>query len=913
MTHQEPANMTNPFPSGKVRFFGRSLGEDAVALAVFSLYVFLVYRGFYLHDNLPAHDPMVLYYLNFFQMVRDWTLANGEIMQWFYCQLMGYDFLGQEPVANAMVLSNLIFLLPFDVNTIHVVGTNLVLVVFGYLCYGFLRSLGFSLWAVYPAVALAMAPVGWASNSILLGVFMSAGVALLPLCLFLLRNLVITEGRSWSNLAGLCLVLALMYLLSGAMLSYMSFKLFGPYLIYLVVVRALHHRRQGQGAMRFLGRLALSLGLVGMVTFLLCGYQILPFLDNMAGGGYREGHHIAALSIWEIISPLSVLPHNLDLMAGQTYLVQAHTVVQDFFDLLGLKWQSHRQHLYLGIVLLPLLWVGLRRRLFTMETAIFPALLLFYWFSFTSWGSFLALEQVFKGIPMQNLPVISLRLCAAVVVATVLHWGLSHTDPARLKSALRDRGLWIIGGVLVLGLVLLAGLFLYARKGALPNLYLWGPLVNTDNYFNLRLAGYHFFQGPVFWAVLAGCAARIIQLLLVMSGAAFRPVGIVVITALIMWGGGITPIYDNWFNSPFYREWSELHQKSELAAYIEANASRFDRIGVHYAGLNMFPSLLATAPDAGSKKWLTTPQHELLKEFEGRNRYEFSYSGSAGLLYDVPFLFGKGYSFYNLHVGLLPDHFIDFNRAMFNGKRAYFYDSWIGFNAFSPLTRYTAVRYVVAVPSREIGLDALEQRARSHGYQVVRRFELDGTLTVSLLRSNYPYAYVAGSVSGPMANADALAAMARAPAGHWDRAFASAEGMPGFMGFDGGQASKVASVDRTAMEVTVRTTSQRPGMLVISEMYSPWWRARMAGGDELHVQRVNVTAMGVTLPAGSHEVVFSYSNQRLLTGGWLTLAGGCLTALMFVLALLPGKRRQQAPASAPAQAPRARQTSAKKE
>jgi len=69
------------------------------------------------------------------------------------------------------------------------------------------------------------------------------------------------------------------------------------------------------------------------------------------------------------------------------------------------------------------------------------------------------------------------------------------------------------------------------------------------------------------------------------------------------------------------------------------------------------------------------------------------------------------------------------------------------------------------------------------------------------------------------------------------------------------------------------------GVLVVSELWFPFWKARVDGRD-VPVLRANFAFRGVQLEAGSHEIEFHYSSPWLRTGLLVSLASAVALALL---------------------------------
>ncbi len=79
---------------------------------------------------------------------------------------------------------------------------------------------------------------------------------------------------------------------------------------------------------------------------------------------------------------------------------------------------------------------------------------------------------------------------------------------------------------------------------------------------------------------------------------------------------------------------------------------------------------------------------------------------------------------------------------------------------------------------------------------------------------------------------------------------------PGIRSF--GQGS-VTILDRKNTRISVRTESQEPTFLVLSQNHLPGWRA-FIDGVEAPRHTVNTVFLGLEVPAGEHDVAFVYSN-----------------------------------------------------
>lgn len=73
-------------------------------------------------------------------------------------------------------------------------------------------------------------------------------------------------------------------------------------------------------------------------------------------------------------------------------------------------------------------------------------------------------------------------------------------------------------------------------------------------------------------------------------------------------------------------------------------------------------------------------------------------------------------------------------------------------------------------------------------------------------------------------------------------------------------------------EVVLQVASEKPGILVMSDLYTPDWRARI-DGREVKLYRANYAYRAVSVPAGRHTVVFRYSPRSYKIGSAMTIFG----------------------------------------
>ncbi|MDT8435305.1 MAG: hypothetical protein RRA92_00995 [Gemmatimonadota bacterium] len=99
-------------------------------------------------------------------------------------------------------------------------------------------------------------------------------------------------------------------------------------------------------------------------------------------------------------------------------------------------------------------------------------------------------------------------------------------------------------------------------------------------------------------------------------------------------------------------------------------------------------------------------------------------------------------------------------------------------------------------------------------------------------------------------------------------------------------AARVVRWEPDAVDLEVE--AETGGLLFVSEIWHPAWRAELEGGEELEVLRANVAFRAVVVPEGRHVVRFRYAPDEFRLG--FTLTGLGLAAALAVL-LVPAVRR----------------------
>lgn len=74
-------------------------------------------------------------------------------------------------------------------------------------------------------------------------------------------------------------------------------------------------------------------------------------------------------------------------------------------------------------------------------------------------------------------------------------------------------------------------------------------------------------------------------------------------------------------------------------------------------------------------------------------------------------------------------------------------------------------------------------------------------------------------------------------------------------------------------EVRIGVETPMPAVLVLLDAFEAGWRAALEDGRELPIWRANGLVRAVAVPAGAHEVTFTYRTPLLTAGAWCSFAG----------------------------------------
>jgi hypothetical protein len=229
--------------------------------------------------------------------------------------------------------------------------------------------------------------------------------------------------------------------------------------------------------------------------------------------------------------------------------------------------------------------------------------------------------------------------------------------------------------------------------------------------------------------------------------------------------------------------------------------------------------------------------------------------------------------------GYFPAHLARYQQYMraLNGRsQGYHHESVLDEGLTSPLLDVLNVRYIL-IPRPTPPY--LEQLAGAHPavYE-------DGRVSVVENRDALPRAWIVHSAQ-QVAPGEAPKLLASGSIDPRRTALIEAAPPPLAQPADS-VAGKVSITEYRADRMRLRTSTSAPGLLVLSEMHYPAWKAYVDGNPaQLYV--ANHVLRAVAVPAGNHEVELRYESTALR---WGLIISGTFYCLLLALLVLAGRR-----------------------
>ena len=209
-----------------------------------------------------------------------------------------------------------------------------------------------------------------------------------------------------------------------------------------------------------------------------------------------------------------------------------------------------------------------------------------------------------------------------------------------------------------------------------------------------------------------------------------------------------------------------------------------------------------------------------------------------------------------------------------------------------------ATRYVLIRLDSPLQQELREQPERWSAIETLRYYEHDPDTHYTLFRNARarPHAWCVPALARLTA-AEALGAIrvGRLPgdAGEFDPARVALVDSGELADWQGDPAAHGSEVLADADRRQYAVRAEAPCMLVLSEVYYPWWRATIDGA-EAQVARVNYTMVGIPVPSGTHVIRARITPVSVWAGAAISGVSVLLWAAL-VMSGLPGRSAADRP------------------
>jgi|GEM_PF-2665288 len=713
------------------------------------------------------------------------------------------------------------------------------LVLAGFFTFIFLQLLGLSVPVSFLGGAFYMlsGSMTWFINN---EQFVNVAMTL-PMAMACLQNLSIRPDKCGTVLLSLAVCLVL--LAGQPEIAFYSMLLLAAYGLFLSVQQA----TRAQGTMQFAGFSLLSL----VLAIALSGLLLIPFVENVFHSysthpfGIRSGpidhaniNYVAAIFLpllTELPNFFDYFPHNgvWDNLGGYSGIAALFLVVAGFFVP---KIKRSKYFLFFSV-------------------AGILVLLKNFDFFLVSWISNLPLfNQAWS--PRWAGPVWTFSFACAASISLAMF----------LEGKYSKKSVWLAASLCVAGIgLLLFALFRY-HNGYVSSFF----SVVSDRLKGITVPSYHFNDVKAFYVTYVAAAVCLVGALVYLLGyhkdRKQVAVGIVVLSIAELWLCIPRGMDLNWMPlrvAPFF-----VVVLSVVLLSIRKNAFT-------YAGLGL-AAILSVAIDLSSPHGMPDRcdpfQKEPFVDFLQAQGGLFRIAGGEGLLMpnfagvyrlsDVRFIAAllpeQYYAFTNEYL-LQKPHEAPTDRLWFTGvpdvykeNPSSIYDDFMSARSYYS---FLGVRYILAGPEMSLPLPLIYDRD-------IRIYENREAWPRIFMTNRVVYAHTRRQAQAFIGNKKFYPG----------QAVAAEESIPGRY-LSGGTAGTddFSIVDYKPNRVDIEGTTDRGGLLVLTDVFFPGWRA-LVDGRPVPILRINGLVRGILVDAGTHRIIFKYTPCSFLLGMGISLS-----------------------------------------
>ena len=104
-------------------------------------------------------------------------------------------------------------------------------------------------------------------------------------------------------------------------------------------------------------------------------------------------------------------------------------------------------------------------------------------------------------------------------------------------------------------------------------------------------------------------------------------------------------------------------------------------------------------------------------------------------------------------------------------------------------------------------------------------------------------------------------------------------------------ASQVEVIAYQPEKIVIQAETAAEGWLVLADLHYPGWRAAI-NGRSAPIQTTNYALRGVCVPAGAHEIIFTFEPPLLRIGIFISLVSWVLVLGAILILLLDGRKKR---------------------
>ncbi|MBF0318582.1 MAG: YfhO family protein [Nitrospirae bacterium] len=398
-------------------------------------------------------------------------------------------------------------------------------------------------------------------------------------------------------------------------------------------------------------------------------------------------------------------------------------------------------------------------------------------------------------------------------------------------------------------------------------------LLNYNYKIGIQLILYSYFYDIFFYLFLASFLSRLLILWWFKSGRFLKErYGFIFLCVLML--------MDFILMWSLYYPLNDIHDlrysdRIRQNAFIGNVVKPTERIASFHKELKA-PYKLEKINDKLKNKFGENPVFNPAAIYEEYNRQNYD----SGFYYG---LYDPGISYYaatvgkqslNFHSSLFPDYFWDFDKALNKNRVEYYRQSWIAlYDPYSKLADVAGLKYIFWYEP----LTGKKFKLRDT-YPVGNGYIYENTQAV-------PKAYLVSNLEYYDNRKRLLERMAEDTFDPLKTAVTEDKELSNVFTPNDNATGEVTLTKYSTNEILMKTHTDGKALLVVNDLYYPYWRAEV-DGKETKIYRVNGVFRAVVVDSGSHGVVMKFYNTHFHKGIKISVAALILTITLLLAGII---------------------------